>query len=129
MSELIDQASNSVIVLHQIIADVFNGDGSKIPQLLGHFSPEFTMVTPTGKMLSLDEVGALFAQLTGGRKGVAITIERCQLIARFGQRAVIQYHERQQQGNRCTDRIALAVIDCACNPPRWHYLQETMVVS
>lgn len=129
MSELTEQASHSVIVLHEIITDVFNGDGSKIPQLLGHFAPEFTMITPAGKTLSLDEVAALFARLSGERKGVVITIERCQLIAQFGQQAVIQYHELQQQGDHCTDRVSLAVIDCACNPPRWHYLQETMVVN
>ncbi|ADP11947.1 conserved uncharacterized protein [Erwinia sp. Ejp617] len=67
--------------------------------------------------------------MAGERKGVVITIERCQLIAQFDQQAVIQYHELQQQGDNCTARISLAVIDCARNPPRWRYLQETMVVN
>lgn len=128
MSELTAQASNSVIVLHEIIADVFNGDGSKIPQLLGHFAPEFTMVTPAGKALPLDEVAALFTRLAGERKGVAIAIEQCQLIAQCDQLAVIQYHELQQQGDNHTKRISLALIDCGCQPPRWRYLQETMAI-
>ncbi|MTD26833.1 hypothetical protein [Erwinia sorbitola] len=129
MSELNEKARESVIVLHQIIEKVFHGDGSYVPELLRHFSSDFTMITPGGKSMPLDEVAALFTRLTGGRQGVAITIEQCKVIARFGEEVAIQYHELQQQGENHTHRIALAVIDCGSTPPRWRYLQETMVVS
>lgn len=129
MSGLAEQASRSVMVLHELIAEVFHGDGNKVPQLLGHFSPEFTMVTPGGKTLPLAEVAALFTRLTGARQGVVITIEQCRIITQSGQEAVIQYHELQQQGDIHTHRISLAVIDCSATPPRWRYLQETMVAD
>ncbi|KMV69579.1 hypothetical protein WB66_14935 [bacteria symbiont BFo1 of Frankliniella occidentalis] len=129
MSGLAEQASRSVIVLHELIAEVFHGDGSKVPELLAHFAPEFTMVTPGGKMLALADVAALFTRLTGGRQGVVIRIEQCQIISQSEQDVVIHYHELQQQGDVHTHRISLAVIDCSATSPRWRYLQETMVAD
>ena len=127
MSELTEQACHSVRVVHELIAAVFNGNGSQVPPLLSHFAPEFTMVTPAGKTLPLADVATLFTRLTGARQGVVIAIEQCQIIAELGQSVVIQYHELQHQGEVHTHRISLAVIDCGATPPRWRYLQETMV--
>lgn len=129
MSALTEKARESIIVLHQLIEKVFHGDGSFIPELLRHFEPDFVMVTPGGKSLSMEEVAALFTRLVGGRQGVAITIEHCKVISQFGEEVAIQYHELQQQGDIHTHRISLAVIDCGCTPPRWRYLQETMVTN
>lgn len=129
MSALTEKARESIIVLHQLIEKVFHGDGSFVPELLRHFEPDFVMVAPSGKSLSMDEVTALFTRLVGERQGVAITIEHCKVISQLGQEVVIQYHELQQQGDNHTHRISLAVIDCGSAPPRWRYLQETMVVS
>ncbi|NJC99113.1 hypothetical protein [Candidatus Erwinia dacicola] len=55
MSGLAEQASFSVIVLHELITEVFHGDGSKVPEPLGHFDPEFTMVTSAGKRIAGQE--------------------------------------------------------------------------
>lgn len=129
MSVLTEKARESVIVLHELIAAVFNGDSHQLPALLSHFEPDFVMITPAGKSVSMEEVAALFTRLIGGRKGVSITIEHCQTIAQFGQEVAIQYHEYQQQGDHHTHRISLAVLDCGCTPPRWRYLQETMVTN
>ncbi|WP_062748403.1 hypothetical protein [Erwinia persicina] len=129
MSTLTEKARESVLVLHEQIAAVFNGNESQLTPLLSHFDPDFVMVTPTGKSLAMPEVAALFARLVGGRQGLHITIEQCQTLAQFGQEVAIQYHERQQQGENHTHRISLAVINCGVEPPRWRYLQETMVTN
>lgn len=129
MSALSQQAIDSVVMLHQLIEKVFHGDASFVPELLRHFEPDFVMVAPTGKSLSMEEVAALFTRLVGGRQGVAITIEHCKVISQFGEEVAIQYHELQQQGDLHTRRISLAVMDCSFTPPRWRYLQETMVVN
>lgn len=129
MSVLNEKARESVVVLHQLIEKVFHGDGRFVPELLGHFDPDFVMVAPDGKNLSMEAVAALFQRLVGGRKEMTITIEHCRVISRFGQEVAIQYHEIQRQGDNHTHRISLAVIDCGCIPPRWRYLQETMVAS
>lgn len=129
MSALSQRAIDSVVVLHQLIEKVFHGDASFVPELLRHFEPDFVMVTPSGNSLSMEEVTSLFIRLVGGRLDVAITIEHCKLISQFGQEVAIQYHELQRQGDTHTHRISLAVIDCGCTPPRWRYLQETMVVN
>lgn len=129
MTDLTDKASQSVIVLHQLIEAVFHGDGSQLTELLTHFDDDFMMVTPAGKTLALAEVEALFGRLTGARQGMTIAIEQCKVISQRGDEVVIQYHELQQQQGNHTHRISLAVINCATQPPRWRYLQETMVTN
>lgn len=129
MSTVDQQAIDSVIVLHQLIEQVFHGDEGQLPALIAHFDPAFEMITPAGKTLSLMDVNALFARLTGARKGVRIAIEGCNVITRAGDEVVIQYHELQQAADLDTHRISLAVIDCSTQPPRWRYLQETMITN
>lgn len=129
MSDLTNKASQSVIVLHQLIEAVFHGDGSKVSELMTHFVDDFLMVTPTGKSLVLADVEDLFGRLTGARQGMTITIEQCRVISQRADEVVIQYHELQQQQNNHSHRISLAVINCATQPPSWRYLQETMVTN
>lgn len=129
MIDLTGKASQSVIVLHQLIEAVFHGDGSQKAELLRHFADDFVMVTPTGKNLALADVAALFDRLTGARQGMAITIEQCNVISQRGDEVIIQYHELQLQQDTHSHRISLAVINCATQPPRWRYLQETMVTN
>ncbi len=129
MTDLTEKATQSVIVLHQLIEAVFHGDGSQITELLTHFADDFVMVTPSGKSLALADVEALFGRLTGARQGMTITIEQCSVISQRADEVVIQYHELQQQQDNHSHRISLAVIDCANQPPRWRYLQETMVAN
>jgi len=129
MSDLTNKASQSVIVLHQLIEAVFHGDGSRVSELMTHFADDFLMVTPTGKSLVLADVEDLFGRLTGARQGMTITIEQCRVISQRADEVVIQYHELQQQLDNCSHRISLAVIDCSDQPPRWRYLQETMVIN
>lgn len=129
MIDLTNKASQSVIVLHQLIEAVFHGDGSKTAELLTHFADDFVMVTPTGKSLALADVGDLFNRLTGARQGMTISIEQFNVISQRGDEVVIQYHELQQQQNNHSHRISLALINCATQPPSWRYLQETMVTN
>ena len=127
MTDLAQRASHSVVVLHQQIEALFHGDGSQLATMLDHFNEDFEMVTPGGKRLALTDVAALFEQLTGTRQGMTITIEQCNVITQAGDEVVIQYRERQEMQGKETNRISLAVINCATQPPRWRYLQETMI--
>lgn len=128
MTTSIERASRSVIDLHVQIEALFNGDSSQLPELLSQFDDDFLMVTPTGKTLTFQEVASLFEQLTGARQGMTISIEQFRTIGQMGSEVVMQYVEHQVLQGKETRRISLAVIDCAHQPPRWRYLQETMTV-
>lgn len=129
MTDIFQRASDSVIVLHQLIEAVFHGDGSRMADLLSHFDAGFEMVTPAGRSLLMPDVAALFTELTGARQGMTITISQCKAIAQLGSEVIVQYRELQEMAGTSNDRISLAVIDCATQPPRWRYLQETRVTG
>lgn len=102
-----------------------------LPTLLAHFSPQFSMITPTGKMLDIDGMQALFEPLRGGRPGLVITLSAFTGIAQHPGGAVISYREIQEEHNGSrTDRRATAVFETDANGKvLWRHLHETFCVD
>lgn len=129
MNDLTQRASHSVVILHQQIEALFRGDSSQFPGILRHFDSDFVMVTPGGKNLALQDVATLFEQLTGARQGITILLDHVHVISQSGDDVVIQYLERQILQGKESQRISVAVVNCATERPRWRYLQETMIAE
>ena len=97
-----------------------------LPTLLGRFSPQFSMITPSGKVLDIDGVDGLFEQLRGARPGLKITLSEFKGIALYPDGAVVSYRELQEEhnGNR-TDRRATVVFEkTADGKVLWRHLHE-----
>ncbi|MFP3517381.1 DUF4440 domain-containing protein [Pseudomonas sp. SIMBA_077] len=102
-----------------------------LPTLLARFSPKFSMVTCTGKVLNADGVEGLFEQLRGTRPGLTITLSEFQGVALHAEGAVVSYRELQEEhnGNR-TDRRATVVFERnAKGVVVWRHLHETFVAD
>ncbi|MGJ8524607.1 hypothetical protein LMG33818_000315 [Halomonadaceae bacterium LMG 33818] len=63
--------------------------------LLERFSPEFSMVTPSGNQLDYTALASFFRNQWGARKGLEIEIENLQLITESPTGATVTYQERQ----------------------------------
>ena len=85
------------------------------------------MITPTGKVLDLDGLEALFEPLRGGRPDLVITLSEFTGIAHSAGRAVVSYRELQEEHNGSrTDRRATAVFETYANGKiLWRHLHET----
>ena len=71
------------------IENWFSGLSSVLPTLLARFSTEFSMITPSAKVLDIDGMEELFEQLRGTRPGLVITLSEFKGIALYDQGAVI----------------------------------------
>ena len=113
---------------HVEIEGWFSGlEPGVLPVLLARFSPQFSMITPGGKVLDVDGVETLFEQLRGARPGLKITLGEFKGIALHSAGAVISYRELQEEhnGNR-TDRRATVVFEkTADGKVLWRHLHET----
>ncbi|AMB80941.1 DUF4440 domain-containing protein [Pseudomonas paraversuta] len=113
---------------HVEIEGWFSGlEPGVLPTLLGRFSEQFSMITPSGKELDANAVEALFEQLRGARPGLKITLSDFKGIALYGDGAVVSYRELQEEhnGNR-TDRRATVVFEKdASAKVLWRHLHET----
>ena len=109
------------------IENWFNGLSSVLPTLLARFSNEFSMITPSAKVLDIDGMEELFEQLRGTRPGLVITLSEFKGIAHYDQGAVISYRELQAVDNRTiTDRRATVVFEKdASGKLLWRHLHET----
>ena len=109
------------------IENWFSGLSSVLPTLLARFSNEFSMITPSAKVLDIDGMEELFEQLRGTRPGLVITLSEFKGIALYDQGAVISYRELQAVDNRTiTDRRATVVFEKdASGKLLWRHLHET----
>ena len=70
---------------HVEIEGWFSGlEPGVLPTLLGRFSEQFSMITPSGKELDANAVEALFEQLRGARPGLKITLSATTLLVEIG---------------------------------------------
>ena len=109
------------------IENWFSGLSSVLPTLLARFSNEFSMITPSAKVLDIDGMEELFEQLRGTRPGLVITLSDFKGIALYNEGAVISYRELQEVDNKTlTDRRATVVFEQdASGKVLWRHLHET----
>ena len=113
---------------HVEIEGWFSGlEPGVLPTLLGRFSPQFSMITPSGNALDVNSMQDLFEPLRGTRAELKITLSEFEGIACYAGGAVIRYREVQEEPNgKRTDRRATAVFEQnASGAVRWRHLHET----
>lgn len=117
---------------HVEIEGWFSGlEPGVLPVLLAQFSPQFSMIAPSGNVLDANGVETLFEQLRGARPGLNITLSEFKGIALHPGGAVVSYRELQEEhnGNR-TDRRATVVFEKdADGKILWRHLHETFCAA
>ncbi|WP_314918350.1 DUF4440 domain-containing protein [Pseudomonas helleri] len=117
---------------HVEIEGWFSGlEPGVLPVLLARFSAQFSMITPTGKVLDANGVETLFEQLRGARPGLKITLSEFQGISLHAEGAVVSYRELQEEHNGTrTDRRATVVFERdASGKVLWRHLHETFATN
>lgn len=117
---------------HVEIEGWFSGlEPGVLPVLLARFSAQFSMITPTGKVLDANGVETLFEQLRGARPGLKITLSEFQGISSHAEGAVVSYRELQEEHNGTrTDRRATVVFERdASGKVLWRHLHETFATN
>ncbi|MCQ4159893.1 nuclear transport factor 2 family protein [Roseomonas sp. GC11] len=122
------RAAREVVDLHTVLQAWFNAEGSEdVATVLDHFDEGFTMITPTGAVVTYDAARAGFAAGRGGRRSLVMEISDVVVRHVDATSALVSYRERQTQDGKVTNRLSTALLldrpDRAA--PVWRHLQET----
>jgi hypothetical protein len=115
--------------IHAEIRALFDGsaDDGALSRIMARFTPQFTMVMPSG--VSLDHAGVreIFGKLRGARPGSQITLRDMEIVADYACGAVVKYREYQRDGaGNANVRRSTAVLDLdAHGKVTWRHLHET----
>jgi hypothetical protein len=128
MTDIGARAASEIIDLHVLLQDWFCGTGAPDADVvLGHFATDFTMITPTGVLVTYAQFAAGFAALRGTRPGLVMAVDDIVIRHAGDGCALVGYRERQTQGSAATIRLSSALLierpDRAM--PVWRHLQET----
>lgn len=124
-SEYFDEVIQAHIAIEKWLA--LELDESVLEQLLTRFSPQFSMVSPLGRVLDFEALSELF-MLAGGRKlGFRIELGELRGIALYDGGAVVSYRERQTDATGLhSDRRSTVVFEQqADGKVLWRHLHET----
>ncbi|QMV53877.1 DUF4440 domain-containing protein [Ewingella americana] len=119
-----------VIDAHDVIASWLgdaNSSQTTCDQLLGRFSPQYSMVTLSGHVLDFEKLCGFFQSQHGAKNGLQIEIADMKLVAESADGAVVSYQERQQlPGQNATLRYSTVVFSVeADGKVIWRHLHET----
>jgi hypothetical protein len=124
-SEYFDEVIQAHVAIEQWLA--VEQDASELEHLLTRFSPQFSMVSPLGRVLDFEALSELF-MLAGGRKlGFRIELGELRGIALYDGGAVVSYRERQTDATGLhSDRRSTVVFEKqADGKVLWRHLHET----
>ena len=124
-----DRALAEIDGLHRVLQRWFRAEGESNPELvLEHFDPGYTMITASGKLLTLDAFRTAVPGFWGSRPGLIMEVTQETVIHPGPGVAVMTYTERQHLNGAYTDRFSTVVmIDRGPSAiPAWRHLQETM---
>ena len=116
--------------LHRVLQRWFRAEGERDPALvLDHFDAGYTMVTATGKLLTLDDMRGALAVFWGSRPGLVMEIANETLVHAGAGFAVMTYNERQHRDGAFNDRFSTVLMldRGGAALPAWRHLQETML--
>ncbi|WP_159812207.1 DUF4440 domain-containing protein [Pseudomonas sp. 18058] len=124
-SEYFDEVNQA----HEAIERWFavEGDDAELERLLARFSPEFSMVSPLGRVLDFEALSGLFRMAGGKKRGFKIELSELCGIALHERGAMVSYREQQTDASGLhTDRRSTVVFE---KPESgrviWRHLQET----
>jgi hypothetical protein len=123
-----DRALAEIDGLHRVLQRWFRAEGTQDPApMLLHFDPKYTMVAPSGKLLTLDTFRAALPSLWGSRPGLIMEISGETLVHAGPDLAVMTYQERQHLAGTVTDRFSTVLMLNRNGHPVWRHLQETLL--
>jgi hypothetical protein len=124
-TEYFDEVIQAHVAIEQWLAEA--RDAAELEQLLTRFSPQFSMVSPLGRVLDFAALNELF-MLAGGKKlGFRIELSELQGIALHEGGATVSYREQQTDATGLhSDRRSTVVFEKqADGKVLWRHLQET----
>ena len=124
-TDYFDEVIQAHIAIEHWLAE--EQDASALEQLLSRFSPQFSMVSPLGRVLDFEALSELF-QMAGGKKlGFRIELNELRGIALYEGGAVVSYREQQTDATgQHSDRRSTVVFEKdAGGRLIWRHLHET----
>lgn len=121
-------AERSIHQVHALIHTVFTqpaGAQEALQALMPQFSPEFSMVTTTGRLVGLDDVEQMFRRAAGQRPGLEICVCDMQPVWRDTAGLAMRYLETHRLDGVETSRRSVVILKRAGQGVLWHYLHET----
>ena len=120
-----DEVIQAHVAIEQWLAE--EQDDSELEQLLSRFSPQFSMISPLGRVLDFEALSELF-QLAGGKKlGFRIELSELRGVALYDGGAVVSYREQQTDATGLhSDRRSTVVFEKDADGRLiWRHLHET----
>lgn len=119
---------------HDLIENWFSGTDTSntiYEQLIADFSPDFTMITLSGKELDYANLCSFFKAQSGAKPALKITLHNMTTIYENNDSAVITYQETQEQPQKPPhQRFSTVVLSKDLNgKPLWRHLHETAAAS
>ncbi|NUU37206.1 DUF4440 domain-containing protein [Pseudomonas sp. C2B4] len=123
-TDYFDEVIQSHVAIEKWLAE--EQDPSELEHLLTRFSPQFSMVSPLGRVLDFNALEALF-MLAGGKKlGFRIELSELRGIALHNDGATVSYREQQTDATGLhSDRRSTVVFEKVDGKILWRHLQET----
>ena len=121
-------AERSIHQVHALIHTVFtqpSGAQAALQALMPLFSPEFSMVTTTGRLVGLNDVEQMFQSAAGQRPGLKISVLDVQPVWRDAAGLAMRYLETHRLDGVETSRRSLVILQRAGQGVLWRYLHET----
>lgn len=123
-----DRAVAEIDGLHRVLQRWFRAEGERDEAaVLAHFDLGYSMVTPTGKFLTLENFRTALPGFWGSRPGLVMEISDEMLVHEGPGFAAMTYQERQRLGATVTDRFSTVLMMERAGAPVWRHLQETMI--
>ena len=120
-----DEVIQAHVAIEQWLAE--ERDDSELEHLLSRFSPQFSMISPLGRVLDFEALSELF-QLAGGKKlGFRIELSELRGVALYDGGAVVSYREQQTDATGLhSDRRSTVVFEKDADDRLiWRHLHET----
>ncbi|CAN7685848.1 DUF4440 domain-containing protein [Pseudomonas sp. GL-B-26] len=124
-TEYFDEVIQAHVAIEQWLAEERNE--SELEQLLTRFSPQFSMISPLGRVLDFEALNELFL-LAGGKKlGFRIELSELRGVALYEGGAVVSYREQQTDATGLhSDRRSTVVFEKDADGRLiWRHLHET----
>lgn len=124
-TDYLDEVIQAHVAIEQWFA--MEEDDAALERLLTRFSPQFSMVSPLGRVLDLDALRALFRMAGGKKIGFRIELSELRGIALHERGATVSYREQQTDATGLhSDRRSTVVFEKAeSGKVIWRHLQET----
>ncbi|WP_109420186.1 DUF4440 domain-containing protein [Proteus terrae] len=127
-----DSIIESIKSLHDEIEMVFTQyplSVDAITKIENLLSQEFSMVGISGKVVSYDDVIAMFRQNAGKRSGLKIKTDNYKIIYQSNCLALVRYQETHSENKKILIRESVALLRRNSHDEdwQWHYLHETPI--